>query len=191
MTTPILIYKPVKSSQHEFIKFWAKLYHDKQEHLYTDNIGRPPTPDRVYNLFIWKNGTPFSNNKCHSVNKNFIQRINDLASLPKDTPPEEFLKIFSKGGPIWRIFWLHCWQPEKFPIYDQHVHRAMIIIDSKDIPELNKMNDSKKISSYINNYIPFTKQFSNHDARSVDRALWAFGKLCNTPWHFPELPTIE
>ena len=39
---------------------------------------------------------------------------------------QEFLN--RPGGAIWRIFWLHVQHTQHFPIYDQHVHRAMAFL---------------------------------------------------------------
>jgi hypothetical protein len=109
------------------------------------------------------------------VTSNFVARRHELNEL-KDKSPLALLSHFSEGGPIFRIFWLHCWQPERFPIYDQHVHRAMRFIQAgvkEEIPD----KDNEKISAYIDQYMPFHAWFDGMPQRSVDKALWAFGKF--------------
>jgi hypothetical protein len=38
-------------------------------------------------------------------------------------------------------------------------------------------NERRKIDLYINNYLSFHAEFRNLEFRSVDKALWAFGKF--------------
>jgi hypothetical protein len=76
-------------------------------------------------------------------------------------------------------FWLHCWQPARFPIYDQHVHRAMAFIESGEREEIPK-NEASKVRAYLDRYLPFHRQFAGLDLRAVDRALWFYGKFIKT-----------
>ena len=179
-------YRPHRASPGEFVDFWSALYEDPREDLYAKSIKRPLTPKRVGPLFIWKNGGKLSKPKQRSVEHNFIARLDELHDLPKDTPAETFLARFATGGVIWRIFWLHCWQPDRFPIYDQHVHRAMMLIEDREPDELSAKDDRRKIRLYLDRYLTFHRRFAGSDQRSVDRALWAFGKFIKAwrlgPW---------
>jgi hypothetical protein len=125
--------------------------------------------------FEWKNGTPLSGPKKNSVLRNFVARRDELASL-QDESPARLLAHFSEGGVIWRIFWLHCWQPKRFPIYDQHVHRAMQFIET-GVKEEIPAKDEAKIRAYLEQYMPFHARFDGTPQRNVDKALWAFGKF--------------
>jgi len=167
--------KEVKASRSEFVTFWRRFYASPLEDLYSENIAKPLTPDRIRSLFIWKNGSRLSERKGESVEKNYIQRLDELLKLPSHTPAGEFLEMFS-GGAIWKIFLLHCWRPNCFPIYDQHAHRAMSHITNTEPQELGKMADKGKIQIYIEQYIPFFKGFDNLNYVDVDRALWVFGR---------------
>jgi len=175
---PILIYKPMQSAPAQFLQFWSDVYGYAKENLYEENIDKKLTEQSIFALFEWKNGTPLSNRKKESVRRNFVDRRGELEQLQPDMEPEKFLAHFAHGGAIWRIFWLHCWQPLRFPIYDQHVHRAMTFILTgvqEEIPAL----DSRKIDSYVRRYLPFHATFDGvcRRPRSVDKALWAFGKF--------------
>ena len=111
-----------------FVQYWSAEYdYATDSDLYTPHIGKQLTPETVRELFLWKNGSKLSVAKQQSVEQNYVGRLQELFDLSMDTPPAEFLKTFG-GGAIWRIFWLHCWQPSRYPIYDQHVHRAMTFI---------------------------------------------------------------
>ena len=183
----LITYRPCSASPEEFVEFWASQYQYGQEGLYTDNIGRRPlTPPRIQDLYIWKNGGKLSGSKEQSVRRNFVARIDECQRLPTDTTAREFLDRYPTGGAIWRIFWLHCWRPAQFPIYDQHVHRAMSFIEGH-AEELAGMKDVEKIEAYLRRYLPFWRRlFRGLDGRQVDRALWVFGKFIKTST-FPDL----
>jgi len=165
------------ASPAQFVKFWSDRYNDQKydENVYLQLIQNPPTPELVRALFKWKNGTPLSAKKRISVETNYVSRLDEILRLPETTSADDFLRIFTGGGAVWRIFWLHCWKPDRFPIYDQHVHRAMTYILTGRAEE-PPLTDKRKIRVYIEQYFPFTSHFSDLPARQVDRALWTFGK---------------
>jgi hypothetical protein len=181
---PMLVYKFFQSfpaTTVEFIQFWSDVYGDDDtERLYTANIRRELNEQRILELFEWKNGGRLSALKEASVRRNFVERRRELQQLQPNQNTEDCLSHFSEGGVIFRIFWLHCWCPDRFPIYDQHVHRAMAFI-KKGQPEEVPADDASKIASYIDTYLPFYATFDGIDfgpvERVVDRALWAFGKF--------------
>lgn len=172
----LIIYQSKISEAKDFVTFWEGQYNDPLEHLYIDNIGKPLTPDGVHPLFEWKNGSRLSAQKYRSVEQNFVGHIAKASALPQGTDATEFLQAFPLGGAIWRIFWLHCWQPDRFPIYDQHVHRAMSIIE-QDRPEELPVRDGEKVRQYLTRYLPFHQKFQGFDQRSLDKAFWSFGKF--------------
>ena len=168
-------YKPVSVDITDFIDFWSVRYTGYDDNFYMANIGKDLSETRILDLFTWKNGTPLSENKKNSVMKNFVARKDELNGLAQGTTASQFLERFTEGGAIWRIFWLHCWQPKRFPIYDQHVYRAMRYILEGVIKEIPN-NNPLKIKTYIDNYLPFYERFANLHHREVDKALWTFGK---------------
>jgi hypothetical protein len=171
MVFPVL----VNATPDTFVDQWSQRYVDAREDLYTSNIGLPLTPDRVNSLFLWKNRGPLSANKQNSVLRNYIERLDELPNLPPHTTAADFLKVFDGGGAIWRIFWLHCWKPERFPIYDRHVHRSMIYMTEQRIEEIPE--GEAIIRSYLNRYLPFWEELPSLPGRAWDKALWTFGRF--------------
>lgn len=169
-------------SKDEFLRFWSLTYRYSADYLYDDNIGRPLTPDRIRALFRWKNGTVLSDDKMASVEENFILRRKKLKAFKPNFTAEAFLDIFDQGGETWRIFWLHCFSPSRFPIFDQHVNRAMTYLQD-GVPQ--EIAASGRVEQYVAAYIPFYEEFAGSDRRQADKALWAFGKFLKN-WDFPD-----
>jgi hypothetical protein len=172
----LIIYEPVKADLKAFIEFWEARYTGYDDDFYHANVGHELTEARILELFEWKNGTRLSGSKRNSVTRNFVERRSELDQISRDETASALLARFSEGGVIFRIFWLHCWQPARFPIYDQHVHRAMRFIETgvrEEIPD----KEPDKIQAYIEQYIPFHARFDSMPHRAVDKALWAFGKF--------------
>ncbi len=163
----------------EFIDFWARHYSNPLEHLYSENIDRPLTAESVHHLFEWKNNGVLSSKKWTSVEEHYVKHIEEVKKLPETTDAAAFLKQFPNGGPIWRIFWLHCWRPCRFPIYDQHVHRAMAYIENRQPNEIPQ-KDTDKEDQYLKRYLPFHARFDGVNQRQVDKALWSYGKFLKT-----------
>lgn len=174
----LFVYDHRDCSLVEFVSFWSKQYQDPRERLYEENIGRPFTPTSIHALYEWKNGDPLSDKKRASVERNYVNRRHELGALPTDLDASGFLSAFPVGGAIWRIFWLHCWKPNRFPIFDQHVHRAMAVLQDRARLELPAA-DSAKIGIYAREYMPFHAGLMKEhlDPRNLDRALWAVGKF--------------
>ncbi|ROT45358.1 hypothetical protein CHR62_08730 [Pusillimonas sp. NJUB218] len=79
-------------------------------------------------------------------------------------------------GALQNIFYLHCLEPEKWPIFDQHTFRAMQYIKTGQIVEIGTTN-KQKYAAYKDEYIPFLRTFGGNNARKIDRALFAFGQF--------------
>lgn len=180
-TTRMFVYRCDAATHSEFVEFWHRLYSDKDmrldDELYTPNILGPHTRETLLSLFKWKVGDRFFQTHLPGIQRNFIDRMKVAASLSPDATVSSWLKAFPDGGAIYRIFWMHCWNPADLPIYDQHVHRAMIFIQEGRIEELERFPDKDKLELYRNKYIAFNLSFSGDDRRKVDRALFAFGQF--------------
>jgi len=114
-----------------------------------------------------------------SVEQNYVAHIAKVSGFPQTTSAASFLEAFPSGGAIWRIFWLHCWQPSRFPIYDQHVHRAMVFIEKQQLEEIPERG-TEKVQQYLDRYLPFHQRFQNINQRSLDKALWSYGRFLKT-----------
>lgn len=183
------VYSREPSSTAEFIAFWANQVSandiEQDEKLYTPHVRKPLTREGLEALYQWKNRMRLSDKKRRLVETNYIAHLEKLRQLPPTTDPAAFLEIF-KGGAIWRIFLLHCWSLAKYPIYDQHVHRAMTFIRGMPREEIAGWSDRKKINAYLGEYVPFFDSFGAHGPRMVDRALWVLGRFIKTT-QFPDV----
>ena len=160
------------ADRRTFVDFWARFYRYPKEEQYSENVGKSLTARRVLVLFEWKNGRPLSRAKKATV-KGFLSD----ARLPSRVDDESLRRyLLRPGGPIWRIFWLHLQQPDRFPIFDQHVYRAMARVTGHNPREV-PARPAAKIEAYLNDYLPFWRGFRDFDPRRVDRALWTYGKF--------------
>jgi hypothetical protein len=175
----LVVCQYVAASPPQVVDFWSRYYSGRDleldNDLYTRNIngrnGRH-TARTLTLLFQWKVGNPYFESVLPRLQRQFVSRRADAYRLPAE--PNRFFAAFPKGGAIYRIFWLHCWHP-KFPIFDQHVYRAMTYIREARLRELAG-NDNAKLDIYLKEYIPFHREFDGIDGRLVDRALFSFGK---------------
>ena len=171
MPWPVLL--AVNLTRKEFVDFWDRHYAGYDEEFYQDNIGQPLTDERIRKWFEWKNGKALSPGKAKSILRYSAseERISDDAD---DAAQRTFLR--RPGGAVWRIFWAHLQHPMQYPIYDQHVHRAMAFLRGWDDLAIPSDNASK-VGTYLDEYRPFFREFKAFSQRRVDRALWAFGKF--------------
>jgi hypothetical protein len=180
----IPVYSRELVSPLKFVEFWSAQWsakdRDQDRKNYEPYIGEPLTCASLKALFTWKNQTNLSQNKQKTVER-FIYRLPELRCLSKDTDPKTFLETFAQGGAIWRIFLLHCWShscgTRKYPIYDQHVHRAMSYICGGLREEIDGWKDSEKIGVYLGRYIRFFDHFRDEHPQKVDQALMVFGRF--------------
>ncbi len=117
------------------------------------------------------------------MRRNYIKRVDEVRALGSTLTAAAFLERFAKGGAIWRIFWLHCCRPA-FPMFDQHVYRAMLLIEGQASDELAGKSDARKIELYLTQYLPFLRLLAGIDPRKLDRALWSYGRFLKQ-WRFP------
>ena len=157
----------------EFVQFWDRLYTGYDEAVYRINIGPPLTPERIEALFTWKNARPLSARKRRSIQP----YLSGGERIGLDASAGEFGEFLKRpGGVVWRIFWLHLQHPAGYPIYDQHVHRAMAFLSGRRALEIPR-GVPAKVRAYLESYRPFFDRFAGCDRRQVDRALWTFGRF--------------
>lgn len=173
-----IVSQPIQGSAETFVAFWSAQYQDPRERLYARNIGGPLTAQGILELFTWKNGGELAEHKRQSIEQNYIGRLHVLERLEPSASAEQFLERFPGGGAIWRIFWLHCWKPARFPLYDHHIHRAMTFIEDGRAEELAEVDDGPKVRLYLERYLPFyARSFEGLDPRQADRAMLTFGRF--------------
>jgi len=160
-----------KLNLDDFIAHWSSKYSYISEDKYNNNIGKPLTEKSRLELFEWKNGSVIAKKKLKSISENY-----PLSFFGNQEA--RYLNHKNPGGAIWNIFYLHCLEPDKWPIYDQHTHRAMKFMTSGSIIEIGKTN-KQKYTSYKNDYIPFFQSLKQTDHRKLDKALFAFGQFLN------------
>lgn len=152
-----------------FLEHWQAKYEYPAEEKYTQNIGLPLTEKSRHELFEWKNGGVISKSKTRSILENY-------PLIFSGDHRARYLNHKEPGGAIWNIFYLHCLEPEKWPIFDQHTFRAMQYIKTGQIVEIGTTN-KQKYAAYKDEYIPFLRTFGGNNARKIDRALFAFGQF--------------
>jgi len=168
-----------------FVEFWASKYRydDGLEYKYSEEIDkRPLKPDSIRKLFAWK--AMRINRKSieareHPFVETVIANFDRFCSLPLNTSEDadNFLTNDLNGkGMIWKIFTLHIMYPDRYPILDQNVYRAMHYLQTGTIKEIPSKNTDKQ-SSYINEYLPFYKEHGEYEDRKLDKALFTFGQF--------------
>lgn len=174
-TTMFLSFQIACKDKSSFLNHWSAKYRfkEKDERKYTENIGKPLTETSLRELFEWKNGMAnIATKKAQSIAKNYpIEFDGD--------PAARYLNHTLPGNAIWNIFYLHCLSPQEWPIFDQHVFRAMHYMKTGDIREIRNTNKAK-YAVYQSDYIPFWKSFELPDIRRIDMALFAYGKFLKT-----------
>jgi hypothetical protein len=177
----ILLKKNV--STVEFINFWSNLYnYSDKENIYLKNINSNILNNHtLLLLFKWKNGSRLSYPKQKSFDKNILSKIETINILKSNFNLSLFLKEFNNISTIWKIFLLHIINPKMYPIFDQHVFRAMKYIRFSIIEEIPVDNKHKE-KVYFDEYVDFFNTLKselpeNFNNKKIDEALWSIGKF--------------
>jgi hypothetical protein len=161
------------NSLDQFLDHWSTKYRDPKfpdRAIDDPYIGRCPfTSSALLHLFEWKNGSALSSRKRHSIEQHYP------LSYPRNQLARRYLDPKAEGGAIWNIFYMHCVNPHRWPIFDQHTFRAMHFMQTGDIKELPSHKPSI-YEFYQREYIPFVRHL-NSDRRKIDKALFAFGQF--------------
>ena len=156
----------------EFVRHWSALYQYESEFKYSKNIGKPLTNQSRLELFEWKNGSVISRAKLKSIQTHY-------PLIFEGDIRERYLFPGKGGGAIWNIFYTHCLSPKVWPIFDQHVYRAMRYIQNGVILEIPK-SEEEKFRVYRDEYIAFHASLGTFHDRKLDKALFIFGKFLKT-----------
>ncbi len=177
--------KPQSISINNFILTWSKQYAYANETAYYSSISKKEfTTTDIQNLYVWKNGMRLSEPKQKSVDakiKAKLPLINKFKSNDKINL-EGFKKEFKDLSVVWKIFLLHSINPNKYPIYDQHIHRAFLFIHNEDWSNISNtsVKDFEKETFYFKRYLPFIESINVPDLKKLDEAFFAFGQFLNT-----------
>ncbi|RLA73625.1 MAG: hypothetical protein DRG30_06035 [Epsilonproteobacteria bacterium] len=126
----------------------------------------------------WQPHTPVG----FDIWKNLSIIANEIyAKIPSElqkTKPNILTEMEEKRGFgfIWGLFILHCFYPEVYPLYDQHVYRAYMNIQNPHI--VLPSTASTKWTKYLEyaNFFNSLTLRENFRQVEIDRALWAYGK---------------
>ena len=155
-------------SLQEFISFWSKLYVYDNAVLYERIHNKTLSEDDLKDLYKWKNGMKLSQAKEKSLNTKIISKLEIVNNLraASNFDLEYFLKEFKQVSGVWKVFLLHILKPNRFPIYDQHVHRAYRFINNQSSNDIRaSMKESLKLEFYFEEYYPFVRQSQMTDLK--------------------------
>ena len=153
------------------------------KYKYSEEIDkRPLKQDSIRKLFAWK-AMRIKRKAIEAGEHPFVETVianfDRFCRLPLNTSEDadNFLTDELKGrGMIWKIFTLHIMYPDRFPIFDQNVYRAMHYLQTGTIKEIPIKNTDKQ-ATYINEYKPFYKEHGVYEDRKLDKALFTFGQF--------------
>jgi hypothetical protein len=170
-----------KGTVNQFIDCWSKYYNYSGNEIYFKHLNKCKIEaEDIRELFKWKNNMRLSIKKDISIETKIIPRLSILNDLKKekDIVFKTISDAFYNVPAIWRIFLAHIIKPNTFPIFDQHVYRAMIYLQTNKIEEL-KNRDKAKLEKYEYEYLRFFNDISSKisDYKKYDEAMWAFGKF--------------
>ena len=181
LTFPVLT-KTQSGSLEEFISFWSRLYAYDNAALYDKIHHKVLSEKDIKDLYQWKNGMKLSEAKEQSLNTKIIKKIKIINSLRATTEIDldYFLKEFKEVSVVWKVFLLHIIRPNRYPIYDQHIHRAHRFMNNEASDGIKaSMNESVKLKFYFEEYYPFVKESKIKDLKKMDEAFFAFGQFIN------------
>jgi len=181
LTFPVLT-KTQTGSLEEFISFWSRLYAYDNAALYDKIHHKVLSEKDIKDLYQWKNGMKLSEAKEQSLNTKIIKKIKIINSLRAITEIDlgYFLKEFKEVSVVWKVFLLHIISPNRYPIYDQHIHRAYRFMHNEASDGISaSMNETTKLKFYFEEYYPFVKESKIKDLKKMDEAFFAFGQFIN------------
>jgi hypothetical protein len=167
-----------------FITSWSKLYSFSNEAIYSKSIVKETLiKTDIQNLYKWKNGMKLSELKQKSLDTKIKAKLSIINAFKKNNSIDlESFKIeFKKVSAVWQIFLLHIIKPNKYPTYDQHIHRAFLFIHNEDWSNIqNTMNNKDKEKFYFDRYLPFIEAQNIKNLKQLDEAFFAFGQFLKT-----------
>ena len=186
-------------SPGDFVEYWEQFYEDGKQHPNSEFLrhlkwkGGKLTADDVRYLFGWKY-RPVPSWDPRPV----IKRLRQLNELRFKEGPSitEFGKALSKGGLVKRFFVCHITSPRKYPVWDQYVLKAHLLISGRgdEVDQANKLiQDESEYASYRTDFNSWVTQVPSRTRdsteyppfRRLDRALFVMGEHCRIVLHSP------
>jgi len=166
---------------NQFIDCWSRFYNYGGDEMYFRIIkNNPIKKDDIRELFKWKNGMRLAPLKDNSLETKIVPKLELINALKNDRKItfQTINENFKDVSAIWRIFLAHIIKPDEFPIFDQHVYRSMIYLQTNKIEEM-KNNNQIKLHKYEHEYLKFFNSISLEitDYKKYDEAMWVFGKF--------------
>jgi len=179
-----------RCSAQEFVEFWQQFYQSKiSDGVYQANLNLRGdlSEENISLLWRWKNeryGLPLI-----EATKTILSDINAFRRLSHVEGPEErdFWQKAFRVSPwiVWQVFLFHMARPQDYPVFDQHVMRAFGALTrgyiyrmpkETRLPCLKYENFCSSYSGYRSLFFRMVSEASSPEPKSVDRALWAFGR---------------
>ncbi|MDG4717316.1 hypothetical protein [Winogradskyella marincola] len=170
----------------DFINSWSKLYSFSNEAIYSKSIVKETfSKTDIQNLYRWKNGMKLSVLKQKSLDTKIKAKLSIINTFKSNNEIDidAFRKEFKNlQATVWKIFLLHIIKPNKYPIYDQHIHRTFLFIHNEDWSNISNTSISNKAKEqfYFERYLPFIEVQNIKDLKKLDEAFFAFGQFLNT-----------
>ena len=177
-------------SPEDLVNYWEQFYEENAQHpdsKFLEHLkwrGGKLTEKDVEYLFAWKY-RPVPSWDPRPV----IKRLHELNELrfKQGRSVVEFAETFSKGGLVKRFFICHIISPRKYPVWDQYVLKAHLLISgrSDEIARAGELiHDEREYESYRIGFNSWVRQVPSRvwnsieypPLRRLDRALFAMGK---------------
>jgi hypothetical protein len=184
----------------EFVSYWEEFYDDSKKRPDREFLrrlkwnGGKLTAEDVEWLFRWK----YRNVPSWSPKKTIRQlsRLNGLR-FGDDKSVMDLAKSLSPSGQVKRFFICHIVSPLKYPIWDQYVLKAHLVISRREnqLSALETLIKSEQAYEFyrrdFNDLVRNVPARIRNDGefppfRRLDRALWAMGKHCSLLIHSPQ-----
>jgi len=179
-----------RCSAQEFVEFWQQFYHSRiPDEVYQANLnaGAELTRENVSLLWRWKNeryGSPLI--KPTQAILEDINRFRKLEHID-GAKEREFWQLVATitHGIVWQVFVFHMARPQDYPIFDQHVMRAYLVLTTGYLrrnprevgaPCRNYEWFSSAYGGYRSFFFHLVKEAGFPELKKVDCALWAFGR---------------
>ena len=176
---------------NDFISKWSPQYSYSNEDRYLNHIKTVfDNKESFIELFKWKNGTgDVIYVKKMNVVLGFWDKIDVLRELQMEFSWELFEKEFEpqKNSPIWKIFLLHLINPNKFPIFDQHVYRSFHFFETGLIEEIPSSSKRKYLIYKLEyrDWFNHIQQENNIYPKEMDKSFFSYGQMLKRIMNYP------